>query len=127
MKNVFEFVKHKLATGFGVFAREARKLCQAAHMPVIWNRSGARAKSAPPCDPLQGGLENPRAESALKTLMIVPDLPQFFAYPACLPIALEAGQLLFRIVLLYQRFQGCLGGEHPTLHGQVNSFQALRV
>ena len=59
--------------------------------------------------------------------MKVPHFPQFVANVTLLYALLKFAERFAGGIARFQSFENCFGGQHAAFHGQMNSFQALRI
>src|SRR5437868_6251657 len=76
---------------------------------------------------LQPGVKQASEETALETLVEIPDLPQFCFDPAGFNSLLKITQGRSRRIVLRQSLEGRFSGQHSTLDGEMNPLEALRV
>src|SRR5579875_1187881 len=75
----------------------------------------------------KGSAEATAPETVLKALTIVSNPPKLLTHPIRFPGLLKALQLTRRAVVFCQSRVSHFGSEHARLHGQVDSFEALRI
>src|ERR1700756_508914 len=104
-----------------------RKIGKLFHAIVAGFRRVAAVETAAAGDLLQAGVEHSCPQAVLESLVEVADFPEFVLNPTVFDPTLKSDKSRGGRIIILQRFERSLSGEHAALDSKMNSLQSLGI